>query len=149
MPGSVASGTLCIIIYSYGTTVVYAVRRWPKRRYAAHTCIYLFLFILFGLFSDCQYTKHTTPKSKINDLRTEKDVRKWLWYNYRTLSVFPGRVRKNPRKKSIRTPDVSADSRTGHLPNTDLRRHRLGQSLGGVCPTQILLGHYIHYKSAI
>jgi len=22
----------------YGTTVVYAVRRWPKRCYAAHTC---------------------------------------------------------------------------------------------------------------
>jgi hypothetical protein len=24
---------------SYGTTVVYAVRRWPKRRFAAHTFI--------------------------------------------------------------------------------------------------------------
>ena len=23
---------------SYGTTVVYAVRRWSKRRYAAHDC---------------------------------------------------------------------------------------------------------------
>jgi len=26
-----------IILQSYGTTVVYAVRCWPKRRYAAHT----------------------------------------------------------------------------------------------------------------
>ena len=26
-----------VIIY-YGTTVVYAIRRWPKRRYALHTC---------------------------------------------------------------------------------------------------------------
>jgi len=25
-----------IILYYYGTTVVYAVRRWQKRRYAAH-----------------------------------------------------------------------------------------------------------------
>jgi len=25
-------------LQSYGTTVVYAVRRWPKRRYAAHDC---------------------------------------------------------------------------------------------------------------
>ena len=23
----------------YGTTVVYAVRRWPKRRYASHDCM--------------------------------------------------------------------------------------------------------------
>jgi hypothetical protein len=30
-----------IILYYNGTTVVYAVRRWPKRRYAAHTCILL------------------------------------------------------------------------------------------------------------
>ena len=31
-----------IILYFiilYGTTVVYAFRRWPKRRYAAHDCI--------------------------------------------------------------------------------------------------------------
>ena len=28
-----------IILQSYGTTVVYAIRRWPKRRYAAHHCI--------------------------------------------------------------------------------------------------------------
>ena len=27
-----------IILYYYGTTVLYAVRRWPKRRYAAHSC---------------------------------------------------------------------------------------------------------------
>jgi len=28
-----------IILLYYGTAVVYAVRRWPKRRYAAHDCI--------------------------------------------------------------------------------------------------------------
>jgi len=38
--------------------------------------LFIYLFILFGLFNDCQYTHHTTPKSKINELRTEKDVRR-------------------------------------------------------------------------
>jgi len=32
-----------LILYSYGTTVVYAVRLWPKRLYVAHT------FVLFGV----------------------------------------------------------------------------------------------------
>ena len=27
-----------VILQYYGSTVVYTVRRWPKRRYAAHTC---------------------------------------------------------------------------------------------------------------
>jgi len=27
------------VLQYYGTTVLYAVRRWPKRRYAAHDCI--------------------------------------------------------------------------------------------------------------
>jgi len=27
-----------IILLTYGTTVGYAIRLWPKRRYAAHTC---------------------------------------------------------------------------------------------------------------
>ena len=30
---------LYYIILYYGTTVLYAVRRWPKRRYAAHDCM--------------------------------------------------------------------------------------------------------------
>ena len=29
---------LYYIILYYGTTVLYAVRRWPKRRYLAHDC---------------------------------------------------------------------------------------------------------------
>ena len=29
-----------IILLSYGTTVVYAVRCWSKRRYSAHTCTF-------------------------------------------------------------------------------------------------------------
>jgi len=37
MLGSLASGTHSII--SYGTTVIYAVCRCPKRRYAAHNYI--------------------------------------------------------------------------------------------------------------
>jgi len=27
-----------VVVLCYGTTVVYAVRRWPKRRYLAHDC---------------------------------------------------------------------------------------------------------------
>ena len=41
--------TLCIIILcSHETTVEYAVRRWPKRRYAAHTRVSTRIFAIQG-----------------------------------------------------------------------------------------------------
>ena len=41
------------ILYYYGTTVVYVVRRWPKHRYAAHTCILYFKFFCLFIIVLC------------------------------------------------------------------------------------------------
>ena len=44
-----------ILSQSYETTVVYAVNRWPNRRYAAHTC--LLLHLLMDLFTQFNKTE--------------------------------------------------------------------------------------------
>jgi len=44
----------------YGTTVVYAVRPWPKRRYAAHICItYRLASWSYGRIDTCMSPVHT------------------------------------------------------------------------------------------
>jgi len=45
-----------MILQSYGTTVVYEVRRWQKSRYAAHTCIaYSSLYLLHYSNANLKY----------------------------------------------------------------------------------------------
>jgi len=47
-------------------------RNVVMRRIPVFIYLFIYLSILFGLFNDCQYTHHTTPKSKINEMITEK-----------------------------------------------------------------------------
>jgi len=72
------------------------------RRIPVFIYLFIYLFILFGSFNDYQYTHHTTPKSKINEIRTgKKCTKKWSSSDYRTLSRFCQERLEKPMKKSL------------------------------------------------
>ena len=61
LPKNSSAGSLVsrgITVY-YGATVVYGVRRWPKRRHAAHTCTqWVFLFVCVRVTHSVCHSPH-------------------------------------------------------------------------------------------
>jgi len=62
-----------IILHSYGTRIVYAVRRWPKRRYTAHDCKWLWKKSV-PLYGSSARGTWTEESSTVNAKRYVKEV---------------------------------------------------------------------------
>jgi hypothetical protein len=80
----------CIVIWRfYRTIVVYTVRRWSKRRYAAHTCIRKACGYLHVFFLQIEFTigKHFTSIGHCLH-RTGSIQLGWLWINNVTLNFI-------------------------------------------------------------
>jgi hypothetical protein len=102
---------------------------WASRIY-----LFIYLFYLYCLvYLTTVSTHNTTPNDK-----NEEDIlvrRSGSGLITKLFRFRQQRLATTTRKTSIRTAGVLANGRTDHLPNTDRRRHRMGQSLGSVCPT--------------